>query len=278
MKTQHDLSQALRAGQDRLLAQESAGVAERLPPMSSQRQGAWAAAGNRAASSGSGVVHVAHRFPLHSARDRDPSAYLVSPASLLTYQTDTFRRLFAHLSERLPARGMLLMASARHAEGRSIAALSLSIAFAQKFARVVYVEADFRRPALRAFFDIPACMGMSDLLWDDQPGGDLASYCLPTDIAGLYLLAAGTKLGLPERVEPPRIAAVLARLRAEMDWAIIDCPPLLSYPDALPLIGLVDGVIVVAREGRTRDEDFTDLTAYLATMPTPIVGTVFIGR
>jgi protein-tyrosine kinase len=224
------------------------------------------------------VVHVAHRFPLRISPHHDPSAYLLSPATLLTRHADDFHRLRAQLTRRLGDSGMALVASARHAEGRSIAALGLSLAFAQGAARVVYVEADFRRPALHTFFDIPAGSGAADLLRGSQPMSDLSACILATDVAGLRLLPAGVRPGPPELLDSPRLPELFERLRGEGDWIIVDCPPLLSYSDALPLLSLMDGVVIVALEGRTRDEDLAELSARLALAQARVVGAISIER
>lgn len=221
------------------------------------------------------VVHVAHRFPLRVSPHQDPSAYLLSPVNLLTRHTDSIRRLRAQVQRLLGDSGVVLMVSPRHAEGRSIAALSLGLAFAQivqKGARVVYVETDFRRPALHTFFDIPAGVGVADLLGDRLPMSDLGACLLPTDAPGLYLLPAGARSDPPEQLGSPLLPAFLARLRTEGEWIIMDSPPLLSYSDALPLLGLVDGVVIVTLEGRTRDDDLAELSARLALAQARVVG------
>ncbi|HEX6542424.1 MAG TPA: CpsD/CapB family tyrosine-protein kinase [Ktedonobacterales bacterium] len=273
MKTQQDLARKALHGQN-LFPMESAATTQ-----ANEHRAALEPAGQSLPiSRTAALVHVAHRFPLRISPYRDPSAYLLSPARLLTRRADDFRQLRAHLNMRLAFSGILLMVSARHAEGRSLAGLNLSIAFAQEFRRVVYLEADFRRPTLRTFFDVPASKGMADLLREPGPLGDLSTCVLATDVAGLYLLPAGTRPGPPDLFESPRLPEVFAWLRSVGDWIIVDCPPLLSYPDALSLIGLVDGVVVVAQKGRTREEDLEDLSGRLAHAHAHIVGTIFIER
>jgi Mrp family chromosome partitioning ATPase len=224
-----------------------------------------------------GVVYVAHRFPMRVAPHRDPSTYLLSPTRLLSHHPLDLRSLRVRIEQRLPRPAVLLMASARHGEGRSIAALHLSIAFTQGIARVAYVEADFRRPALHTFFELPASNGLADLLRGTGPMGDANACMLPTDVTGLYLLPAGVRSGSSDAhllLQSPRLSALLAWLRGEADWTIIDAAPLLTYADALPLLGQVDGVVVIAREGRTRDKDLASLSARLARTGAPILETV----
>ncbi len=50
-------------------------------------------------------------------------------------------------------------------------------------------------------------------------------------------------------------ASLVSRLRALADYAVIDTPPLLLAGDAYPLIQLADAVIVVCREGATRQHE-----------------------
>ena len=252
MKTRQDLAYSLAPG---LLSQAVTGAMGRLAVMAR-------------------VVHVAYRFPLRVSPRPASSAYLVSPTNLLTRHADNFRRMRAQVQRRLGHSGVALVVSPRHAEGRSIAALSLSLAFAQKFARVVYVETDFRRPSLRTFFEIPPGGGAADLLSGRLPLSELGACLLPTDVAGLYLLPAGARADPPEPLDSPLLPALLARLRAAGDWIILDSSPLLSYGDTLPLLGLVDGVVIVSLEGRTRDEDLAELSARLALAQARVVGTL----
>jgi Mrp family chromosome partitioning ATPase len=224
------------------------------------------------------IVRVAHRFPIRATPHRDPEAYLLSPSRLLAPSFEDFVALRARLSERLTAPAGVLVASARHAEGRSITALTLSIALAQASARVVYVEADFRRPALNMFFNLPACGGLSALLSESAPIGNLGAYLLPTDIAGLDLLPAGVCASPAIPLDMPRLAELMGWLRAEADWIIVDSPPMLTYSDALPLLSLVDGVLITALVGRTREQDLAALATRLALIWPPVVATLYIGR
>ncbi|MFI5271425.1 MAG: CpsD/CapB family tyrosine-protein kinase [Ktedonobacterales bacterium] len=224
------------------------------------------------------VVRVAHRFPQGLSLRRDPSAYLLSPASLLTRRAEDFRQLRSQLKMSLGESGVLLVTRPRHGEGRYITALNLSIAIAQEYERVVYVEADFRRPALHTFFEFTAGKGVADLLRQRAPVGEVSEQVLATDVPSLYLLPAGVRSGAPELLESPRMAELVEQLRIEADWTIIDCPPFLSYADARPLIKLVDGVLVVALQGRTREEDLSLLSARLAAAQARVVGAIYVER
>lgn len=221
-----------------------------------------------------GVVHVAHRFPIRRTLHRNPGEYLLSPTQLLTRNYEDFFPLCSRLSQRLGTPALVLVTSARHAEGRTITALNLSTALSHASARAIYVEADFRRPALHTFFQLPVADGLAQLLREPLPMSDMSAFLLPTDIAGLDLLPAGIRAATPGLLDSPRLDELFTWLRAEADWIIIDCPPLLTYDDALPLLEKVDGVVATALEGRTCEQDLAALSARLASGRAPVVDTV----
>lgn len=229
-------------------------------------------------SKSASMVRVAHRFPIRITPHRSPEAYLASPTRLLAPYVEDFYTLRADLDERLSAPAAVLVASARHAEGRSITALNLSMALAQTSARVIYVEADFRRPALNTFFELPSCGGLSGLLSESAPNSNLGAYLLPTDVAGLDLLPAGERASPAIPLDAPRLAELMAWLRGEADWIIVDSSPMLTYSDALPLLPLVDGIVITAFVGRTREQDLAALAARLALSQPLVVETLYIGR
>lgn len=225
------------------------------------------------------VVNVSYRFPSGRFRSRDRRTYLLSPSSLLTHRAEDFRQLRAHLKHRLGERGVVFIASPRHGEGRSITALNLGLALAQEYERVVYVEADFRRPALHTFFELESGYGISQLLQRQEPvGEDVGSQLLPTDVPGFYLLPAGVRSGPPELFESPRMAEVLARLKIEADWVIVDGPPALTYAESQILAKLVDGVVIVALEGRTKNDDVARMSTMLESIKANVVGAVYVHR
>lgn len=224
-------------------------------------------------------VNVSYRFPRGLLPSRDPRTYILSPSDLLTRRAEDFRQLRTQIKEQLGDRGTVLVASPRHSEGRSITALNLGLAFAQEYERVVYVEADFRRPALHTFFELEQGRGLSRLLRRSDPiGDDLGTELLPTDVPGFYLLPAGVRSGPPELFESPRMADIVEHLKSEADWAIIDVPPMLTYAEPQTLVKLVDGVVVLALEGRTREDDLRRLAARLEAIGGNIIGAVYVRR
>jgi Mrp family chromosome partitioning ATPase len=57
----------------------------------------------------------------------------------------------------------------------------------------------------------------------------------------------------------------------EFDHVLIDAPPPLMVSDAMPLLGVVDGIVLVARVGHTRDASARRLVQLLARHPSASV-------
>jgi Mrp family chromosome partitioning ATPase len=70
---------------------------------------------------------------------------------------------------------------------------------------------------------------------------------------------------------------LLAKARAEYDLIVIDTPPLTAVSDAFPLLGKVDGVIIVGRVGRNRRDVAHRLHETLAGAGAPLLGVIANG-
>jgi len=55
-----------------------------------------------------------------------------------------------------------------------------------------------------------------------------------------------------ELIESHAMEALLEQAKGQYDLVVIDTPPLTAVSDAFPLLGKVDGVIIVGRVGRNR--------------------------
>jgi capsular exopolysaccharide synthesis family protein len=183
---------------------------------------------------------------------------------------------------------LLLVTSAVPGEGKSTVVRNLAIAYREAGSDVVVVDADLRQPALaRGLGSTQQSPGLTSVLLGDAELADAvvrATVDLPGIVTGdgpepapsVGLLPSG---GLP--ANPPailgsaRMSEVLHELAANHELIIIDSPPLLSVSDALPLLPIVDGVILVARPGFTTRDAIRRVKAVLASIPTArVFGTV----
>ncbi len=71
-----------------------------------------------------------------------------------------------------------------------------------------------------------------------------------------------------------RFGTLIESLEATYDLIVIDTPPLVAVPDAVPLLPHVDGVIVIGRLGNTPRAALARLKEQLATVDAQAVGLV----
>ncbi len=143
----------------------------------------------------------------------------------------------------------ILVTSALPGEGKTTTVANTALAMAQTGGRTVIVDLDMRRPTLGKIFGAETNGGMSTYL---SGNSDLSSQIQKTGLPNLYLLTAGPPApNPPELLGSARMAKGLELLREYFTHIVIDSPPTLELSDALVLSRQVDGVIVVARGGKT---------------------------
>jgi capsular exopolysaccharide synthesis family protein len=73
-----------------------------------------------------------------------------------------------------------------------------------------------------------------------------------TRIPALFLINAGSVTPNPvELLGSAKMVDLIERLKESFDFVLVDTPPVLGVSDALVLGPLMDGVILVARAGKT---------------------------
>jgi Mrp family chromosome partitioning ATPase len=178
-------------------------------------------------------------------------------SALLDHARATGHRLFA-------------VTSAEPGNGKTHVAANLA-AVLSRVQPTVLVELDLRRPSLGHRLGLPTDgPGVDDYLAGECPWGateirfegiDLAVHRVrePRANAETLLAAHALPLALGHGVEGGAIC-------------IIDTPPAILSDDLLLIARQVDGMIVVAEEGRTSKRSLQDIVRSVS--PTPIVGTV----
>lgn len=168
---------------------------------------------------------------------------------------DSFRMVLASL---MSARGqeqtgVLVITSPAPAEGKTTTATNLAIALAGVGRKVLLVDGDIRNPQIHKVFASTNSRGLTNLLKDSVPSPETMNALVrATDIPNLSLLTSGPPIGTATDVLLARcMPLVLAHYRERFDMVVIDTGPMLSIADARILGRISDGVVLVARAGRT---------------------------
>lgn len=196
--------------------------------------------------------------------------------------------------------GSILFISADAGDGKSTLAAGLALVQRSAGQRVAIVEGDFRRPIMGRLLGLLDAHGLADVLTGTRPvrtamqevhttnadgpveegeHGGVATVVQGSGTGVLSVLVGGT--GVPN---PPALLAsqpmveLMQSLSAEYDSVLVDGPPPLQVSDVLPLMAMVDGIVLVARVGHTREVSARRLAQLLERTPgAPILGVVANG-
>ncbi|MCH7596007.1 MAG: polysaccharide biosynthesis tyrosine autokinase [Planctomycetes bacterium] len=163
---------------------------------------------------------------------------------------EAFRRIRTNLQFSAPAERQrsVLVTSPRPEDGTTTVACNLAFAVAQGGRRVLLVDANMRRPALRRIFDNVGVNGLSNILIDE---GTLSECVSPTDQKLLDVLGSGPTVPNPvELLSGRQWRAFLDEAMSKYDQVIIDTAPVLLASDAVVLATAVDGVVLTVRAKR----------------------------
>ncbi|HXW34648.1 MAG TPA: Wzz/FepE/Etk N-terminal domain-containing protein, partial [Acidimicrobiales bacterium] len=201
---------------------------------------------------------------------------------------------------------VVLVTSPSPGDGKTMVVANLAVAWASSGRRVVVVSGDLRRPEVENTLGISMNgVGLTDLAaldrrdsdstdpWPLSPGAKdessrndqearplpdrsaVAGALVPTDVVGLAVLPCGGPASNPsELLGSPAMHAVMDRLVGLADLVILDTPPVLAVADAAELARQVDGVVLVASEGKTSREEVEQAMTRLNAVRAHVLGVV----
>ncbi|KAA0958663.1 CpsD/CapB family tyrosine-protein kinase [Planococcus kocurii] len=143
----------------------------------------------------------------------------------------------------------LVVTSASHSEGKSTTASNLAIVFAQEGKRVLFIDADMRKPTMHHTFNIANTRGLSTVLSRQIA---LKMAIQPAEIKNLDLLPSGPIPPNPaELLSSNHMDFLLEHALDTYDLLIFDTPPVLSVTDSVILANKCEGTILVVNSGKT---------------------------
>lgn len=185
---------------------------------------------------------------------------------------EAYRKLRANLSFLGADRPnhSFLVTSPSLGEGKSTIAIDLAKTLVDSGARCLLIDADLRRPSVATRLKIIGEVGLSSVL-----AGMTDLDAVLQECEGLTVLASGPTPPNPaELLGSQAMNQILESLSDQFDHVIIDSAPLLPVADTRMLASRVDGVILVARQGKTKAEELTEAVAALNAAGAQLVGAV----
>jgi capsular exopolysaccharide synthesis family protein len=199
-------------------------------------------------------------------------------------ENEAFRMLRAQLRYFNTDRDVRTVVVSSHAAGvgKSTVAWNLGRVAATS-SRAIVVEADLRNPTLSVQHGLRPGPGLAELL-THQAELDEAIQSKPLTArangAGggerqVDVIVAGSHPPNPaELIESKAMSDILAELTKRYELVVVDTAPIGVVSDALPLLPVVDGLIVVARIGETTRDTAQEMRDQLDRLDAPVLGIV----
>lgn len=169
----------------------------------------------------------------------------------------------------------VLVTSPSSQDGKTTVSWNLATVEARSGKKVLYVEADMRRPSLISALGLPAEeeSGLSLVL-----AGALEPEAAIRQAQGVDMISAGPPPPNPaELIDSPRMGDLLSWAKEKYDRVIIDTPPTTVVADAIPLTTQVDSVVVVVRLHHSSRDGVEQLRDQLAHTESTTIGIVING-
>ncbi|GMU40739.1 MAG: chromosome partitioning protein [Chloroflexota bacterium] len=168
-------------------------------------------------------------------------------------------------------RRLVLVTSPGPGEGKTTTTSNLAVVFGLAGHRVCIVDTDLRRPTIHRVFGVENAEGLTNLLLAREP--EFERSVQRSVYTNVSVVPSGPLPPNPsELLGSARMQEILDWLRAHYDIVLLDSPPALVVTDASVLATLVDGIVIVARAGKTRRGALRATVEELAQSGRPIAG------
>ncbi|MEK7833594.1 MAG: CpsD/CapB family tyrosine-protein kinase, partial [Acidobacteriota bacterium] len=166
----------------------------------------------------------------------------------------------------------ILVTSGEPGDGKTTTIINTAVTLTQLKAKVLLIDCDMRKPRVHRLAGIENSEGLSSYL---SNGGEVSDFIKPTGIPNLFILPSGRIPPNPsELISSLTMKTMLQRLTEEYDYVLIDSPPVATVTDPIILSTLVEGVILVAKSGKTKSEVLRRITHDLLSRRAKVLGVV----
>jgi capsular exopolysaccharide synthesis family protein len=181
----------------------------------------------------------------------NPSTRLVCITEPDSLAAEKFRFLGVRLKNLQKSRlfKKVLVTSTIPEEGKSLVSANLAAVLAKRKKRVLLIDGDLRRPVLAKQFGLGELAGLAQWLQGDRRS--LSNIYYLSEL-GFWLMPAGSVPENPiELMSSTALGQMMERLSELFDWIIVDSPPILPLADTTVWARVTDGILLVARVGKT---------------------------
>ena len=170
---------------------------------------------------------------------------------------------------------IIVVTSALPNEGKTTTSINCAIVLAQKGARVLLIDADFKAPRVHLALGIPATVGLTTLLTELAPPYPMDLIIQTAHLPNLSVLPAGPSPDQPaELLGSECMKRLLIQWRGQFDHIVIDTAPILSATDSVALCVEADSVLLTVRSGKTPKDALLRARDLLLNVGAKVTGVV----
>ncbi|GAA4707914.1 CpsD/CapB family tyrosine-protein kinase [Brevibacillus fulvus] len=208
-------------------------------------------------------------------RDKKPIIKLICYTDPKTPAAEAFRTLRTNIQ--FTGNGQypksLMVTSAEPGEGKTTTIANLAVVLAQTGLSLLLLDGDMRKPTMHRVFRLLNSRGLSDVL---QHGMDLEEVIQSIPEIGIDVITAGPIPESPaELISTPRMRSILNQLTETYDIVLVDTPPILPVTDSQLFSTMVQGVILVIRNGKVKTTHVKKAQMLLEHVGANLLGAVF---
>lgn len=149
--------------------------------------------------------------------------------------------------------------------------LAVSLGFTNK--KVVVIDLDFRRPKTHRVFNVSKEIGVAEYILEDLPKEKIIKH---TEYKNVDIVTRGAEVYNSSLVFiSNKFKSLIEELRAEYDYVLLDCAPVLMVSDYIHISKISDGVLFVVAHAQTSKSQVADAIKELKKNDAKILGAVF---
>lgn len=170
--------------------------------------------------------------------------------------------------------------STQPGEAKTTTSINLSYIFATKYKRVLLIDCDLRKTMLHRYMKISNQRGLTNALIEFGKTKEInpahfQQFSHPSFVNNLTILTGGTHVPNPsELLGSKMFKEFMNKLKEKFDFIIVDCAPIGTISDAIPVGNAVDGTIFVVSAKDTKRKDAANCIKLLQRNNVNILGSV----
>ena len=200
--------------------------------------------------------------------------YLVTKEQPLSYTAESFQKViinldYANIDGKIK---VVQFTSTLASEGKSTFVSNLAYLLGQKNKKVILIDLDLRKPKMQRVFNVPNKNGLTDYLSSKISYDELIQHSTDFDVD--FIVAGEKTTAVVNVLESAKMKELIAKLREQYDYVLLDTPPVIAVSDALYVARNADGVIFIVAQGVAKKTLVKEAIQNLKNNNVHIIGTV----